>query len=138
MLNFKPLFQVDVTNETTTLHINDPNDYLGRNYLHPPQDEAVNLNKVARPARCFLPKKLIHTYKGHSKVIFVYSNNGPKVFFRESLLSSYFQQVVIWFYLLLWMVKSRFGRLTESVECSEHILVIIRCVFIINDIIDMK
>jgi len=59
--------EVDVTNETTTLHINDPNDYLGRNYLHPPQDEAVNLNKVARPARCFLPKKLIHTYKGHSK-----------------------------------------------------------------------
>jgi pre-mRNA-processing factor 17 len=59
--------EVDVTNETTTLHINDPNDYLGRNYLHPPQDEAVNLNKAARPARCFLPKKLIHTYKGHSK-----------------------------------------------------------------------
>ena len=62
--------QVDVTTETTTLHINDPNDYLGRNYLHPPQDEAVNLNKPGRPARCFLPKKLIHTYKGHTKVFF--------------------------------------------------------------------
>jgi len=59
--------EVDVTTETTTLHINDPNDYLGRNYLHPPQDEAVNLNKPGRPARCFLPKKLIHTYKGHTK-----------------------------------------------------------------------
>ena len=61
-------FKVDVTTETTTLHINDPNDYLGRNYLHPPQDEAVNLNKPGAPSRCFLPKKLIHTYKGHTKV----------------------------------------------------------------------
>ena len=60
--------EVDVTSETTTLHINDPNDYLGRNYLHPPQDEAVNLNKPVKPGRCFLPKKLIHTYKGHNKV----------------------------------------------------------------------
>ena len=62
--------EVDVTTETTTLHINDPNDYLGRNYPHPPQDEAVNLNKPGKPARCFLPKKLIHTYKGHTKVLF--------------------------------------------------------------------
>ena len=117
---------MDVTNETTTLHINDPNDYLGRNYLHPPQDEAVNLNKVARPARCFLPKKLIHTYKGHSKVFHNYTNGPNKTFYRESPLSNYFQQVVIWFFLLLWMVKSRFGRHMEKEECSEHILVTIR------------
>ena len=68
MINKLFFIQVDVTSESTTLHINDPNDYLGRNYLHPPQDEAVNLNKPGAPARCFLPKKLIHTYKGHNKV----------------------------------------------------------------------
>ena len=117
-----------MTNETTTLHINDPNDYLGRNYLHPPQDEAVNLNKVARPARCFLPKKLIHTYKGHSKVHYNYPclYRPNKTNYRGLPLSNYFQQVVTWFFLLLWTVKSRFGKHMENGECSEHILVIIR------------
>ena len=71
--------EVDVTTETTTLHINDPNDYLGRNYLHPPQDEAVNLNKPGAPTRCFLPKKLIHTYKGHTKVIYFSVESGVRL-----------------------------------------------------------
>lgn len=59
----------DVVAEKTTLHINDPNDYLGRNYLHPPMDQGVNFRESATINRCYLPKKLIHTWKGHTKEV---------------------------------------------------------------------
>jgi len=57
----------DVVMEKTQLHINDPNDYLGRNYLHPPMDQGVNWKETHTVERCYLPKKLIHTFKGHQK-----------------------------------------------------------------------
>ena len=59
----------DVVAEKTQLHINDPNDYLGRNYLHPPMDQGVNFREEASVSRCYLPKKLIHTWKGHKKEV---------------------------------------------------------------------
>jgi pre-mRNA-processing factor 17 len=65
----------DVVAEKTTLHINDPNDYLGRNYLHPPMTEGVNFRETSTVTRCYLPKKLLHTWKGHTKEVnFKYSS----------------------------------------------------------------
>ncbi|XP_025096993.1 pre-mRNA-processing factor 17-like isoform X2 [Pomacea canaliculata] len=53
--------------EKTTLHIKDPYDYQGRSFLHPPQDVGVNLRSEEPPEKCFLPKKQIHTWTGHTK-----------------------------------------------------------------------
>lgn len=57
--------------DRATLHIKDPYDYQGRSFLHPPHDiDGVPLHKPDHiPNRCFLPKKLLHTYVGHSKPI---------------------------------------------------------------------
>lgn len=55
--------------EKSNLHIQDPYDYQGRSFLHPPHDVDVNLKPDHVPDRCFIPKKLIHTYTGHSKAI---------------------------------------------------------------------
>ncbi|XP_076466522.1 pre-mRNA-processing factor 17-like [Babylonia areolata] len=53
--------------EKTTLHIKDPFDYQGRSFLHPPQDVGVNLRSEEPPEKCFLPKKQIFTWTGHTK-----------------------------------------------------------------------
>ncbi|KAK2184267.1 hypothetical protein NP493_274g00018 [Ridgeia piscesae] len=53
--------------EKTTLHIKDAYDYQGRSFLHIPQDTGVNLKSDAPPEKCFLPKKHIHTWTGHTK-----------------------------------------------------------------------
>ena len=56
--------------EKANLHIKDPYDYQGRSFLHPPHDlDGVNLKPDYVPDRCFLPKKLIHTYTGHTKAV---------------------------------------------------------------------
>lgn len=53
----------------TTLHIDDPVDYMGRSFLHIPQDLDVNLLSDELPGKCYIPKKCIHTYSGHTKGI---------------------------------------------------------------------
>jgi len=53
----------------SVLHIDDPYDYLGRSFLHIPQDIDKNLRSEEPPEKCFIPKKCIHTYKGHTKGI---------------------------------------------------------------------
>ncbi|XP_066900833.1 pre-mRNA-processing factor 17 isoform X1 [Halyomorpha halys] len=55
--------------EKTVLHIKDPVDYQGRNFLHPPQDVGVNLKSDSPPDKCFIPKSEIHVWKGHTKGI---------------------------------------------------------------------
>ncbi|CAL1538932.1 unnamed protein product [Lymnaea stagnalis] len=55
--------------EKSTLHVKDAYDYQGRSFLHPPQDVGVNLKSEEPPEKCFLPKKLIHTWAGHTKGI---------------------------------------------------------------------
>ncbi|KAA8898245.1 hypothetical protein TRICI_006613 [Trichomonascus ciferrii] len=42
-------------------------DYLGRTYMHVPQDLDVNLKKTPGEEECFVPKKKIHSWMGHSK-----------------------------------------------------------------------
>lgn len=53
----------------STLHIDDPVDYMGRSFLHIPQDLDVNLLSEDLPTKCFIPKKNVHTYTGHTKGI---------------------------------------------------------------------
>jgi len=55
--------------EKSTLHIKDPYDYQGRSFLHPPQDLDVSLKYDHVPDKCFIPKRCIHTYNGHSKSV---------------------------------------------------------------------
>lgn len=43
-------------------------DYQGRSYLHIPQDVGVNLRSTEAPDKCYLPKKQIHVWSGHTKV----------------------------------------------------------------------
>lgn len=53
----------------SVLHIDDPYDYMGRSFLHIPQDLDINLKSNEAPEKCFMPKKLLHSYKGHTKGI---------------------------------------------------------------------
>ncbi|KAG5460540.1 MAG: hypothetical protein BJ554DRAFT_7403 [Olpidium bornovanus] len=53
--------------ERTVYHGKDERDYLGRTYMHVPQDVGINLLGEPGSQECFLPKRTIHTYKGHTK-----------------------------------------------------------------------
>ena len=46
-------------------------DYLGRTYMHVPQDLDIDLRKdlTLSERKNYVPKKIIHTWKGHSKPI---------------------------------------------------------------------
>ncbi len=57
--------------ETSTLHIKEDKDYQGRSFLHIPQDLGVNLKSEEPPAKCFIPKRQIHAWKGHNKGVSV-------------------------------------------------------------------
>uniref|UniRef100_A0A671X7T8 Pre-mRNA-processing factor 17 n=1 Tax=Sparus aurata TaxID=8175 RepID=A0A671X7T8_SPAAU len=54
--------------EKTILHVKDMYDYQGRSYLHVPQDVGINLRSAEAPDKCYLPKKQIHVWGGHTKV----------------------------------------------------------------------
>lgn len=43
-------------------------DYQGRSYLHIPQDVGVSLRSSDAPDKCYLPKKQLHVWSGHTKV----------------------------------------------------------------------
>ncbi|VDM58037.1 unnamed protein product [Angiostrongylus costaricensis] len=53
--------------ETSVLHLKEAQDYQGRSFLVPPAFTGVNLRADAAPEKCFIPKKQIHVYKGHTK-----------------------------------------------------------------------
>jgi len=48
--------------------VKDMYDYQGRSYLHVPQDVGINLRTADVPDKCYLPKKQIHVWSGHTKV----------------------------------------------------------------------
>uniref|UniRef100_A0A8C8HRK0 Pre-mRNA-processing factor 17 n=1 Tax=Oncorhynchus tshawytscha TaxID=74940 RepID=A0A8C8HRK0_ONCTS len=54
--------------EKTILHVKDAYDYQGRSYLHVPQDVGINLRSADIPDKCYLPKKQIQVWSGHTKV----------------------------------------------------------------------
>lgn len=49
--------------------VKEAEDYLGRSFMHAPQYIGVNLREDHVPERCFIPKKHVHTYRGHNKGI---------------------------------------------------------------------
>ncbi|XP_043074690.1 pre-mRNA-processing factor 17 [Puntigrus tetrazona] len=53
--------------EKTILHLKDAYDYQGRSYLHVPQDVGINLRSADIPEKCYLPKKQLHVWTGHTK-----------------------------------------------------------------------
>uniref|UniRef100_A0A8C4EVL1 Cell division cycle 40 homolog (S. cerevisiae) n=1 Tax=Dicentrarchus labrax TaxID=13489 RepID=A0A8C4EVL1_DICLA len=53
--------------EKTILHVKEMYDYQGRSYLHVPQDVGINLRSADAPDKCYLPKKQIHVWSGHTK-----------------------------------------------------------------------
>ncbi|KAJ8275237.1 hypothetical protein COCON_G00098620 [Conger conger] len=53
--------------EKTVLHVKDMYDYQGRSYLHIPQDVGLNLRSADIPDKCYLPKKQLHVWSGHTK-----------------------------------------------------------------------
>jgi pre-mRNA-processing factor 17 len=58
-----------VGKETTDFHGSQMYDYQGRTYMHVPQDLDVDLRKENGSTTNFIPKKLVHTWKGHTKPI---------------------------------------------------------------------
>jgi len=53
--------------EKTKAHIEDLYDYQHRSFLHIPKGHNPDLYSYEPPEKCFLPKKQIHTWSGHSK-----------------------------------------------------------------------
>ncbi|CAG0900334.1 unnamed protein product [Cyprideis torosa] len=53
--------------EKSTFHLKEAVDYQGRSFLEAPRDTGVNLLSDEPPHKCFIPKKLIHTWTGHNK-----------------------------------------------------------------------
>jgi len=49
------------------LSVKEPVDYQGRTFMHIPTDVGVNLRADEPPEKCFIPKRLIHTWTGHNK-----------------------------------------------------------------------
>ena len=64
---FSPNVQDTDTESELFVSVKDPFDYQGRSFLHPPQDVGVNLRSEEPPEKCFLPKKQIFTWTGHTK-----------------------------------------------------------------------
>lgn len=55
--------------ETTEFHGDEEFDYMGRTYMHVPQDLGIDLKKEVGSIRNYVPKKHIHTWKSHTKPI---------------------------------------------------------------------
>ncbi|KAK4466026.1 WD40-repeat-containing domain protein [Cladorrhinum samala] len=52
--------------ETTTFHGSEEHDYLGRTYMHVPQDLGFSLTKEVGSVTNFVPKKVVYTWKHHA------------------------------------------------------------------------
>ncbi|KAI8998100.1 WD40-repeat-containing domain protein [Gaertneriomyces semiglobifer] len=59
-------------NERSVFHGEQERDYLGRTYMHVPADLGIDLKAEPGIKDCFLPKKLIHTWTGHTKAVNVF------------------------------------------------------------------
>lgn len=65
---FQRLKNLDSQKSVFTFSVKEMYDYQGRSYLHVPQDVGVNLRSTVPPEKCYLPKKQIHVWSGHTKV----------------------------------------------------------------------
>lgn len=56
----------DLDRESSEYVGNEERDYLGRTYMHIPNDLGISLTKEMGSFECFIPKKKIHTWEGHT------------------------------------------------------------------------
>ena len=56
-------------NESTEFHGSQMYDYQGRTYMHVPQDLDIDLKGDVASLKNYFPKKLIHTWRSHTKPI---------------------------------------------------------------------
>ncbi|MCJ1312616.1 hypothetical protein MMC25_006291 [Agyrium rufum] len=88
-------YAADNTNsESTEFHGESLYDYQGRTYMHVPQDLDIDLRKELGSVKNYTPKKLIHTWKSHTKPITslqFFPNSGHLL-----LSSSADQKVKLW------------------------------------------
>ncbi|KAJ9150474.1 Pre-mRNA-processing factor 17 [Pleurostoma richardsiae] len=60
----------EMGDETTTFHAESEYDYLGRSrIMHVPQDLDIDLRKPVGEITNYIPKKLVHTWRGHTKAV---------------------------------------------------------------------
>lgn len=52
--------------ETSRFEGSEQYDYQGRTYMHVPQDLDIDLRKEPGTTKNYLPKKMVHTWKGHA------------------------------------------------------------------------
>lgn len=65
--------------ESSVFHGKSLVDYQGRTYMYPPYSEAPQLQQEAGSQECFIPKRCIHTWTGHTQgvsVIRLFPNTG--------------------------------------------------------------
>lgn len=86
-----------------TFLVKDAYDYQGRSFLHIPQDVGVNLKSDEPPEKCFLPKKQIHTWTGHTKGVSA----------------------------IRWFPRSAHLLLSCSMDCKIKVIFVPRCAYIL-------
>ncbi|KAH6615754.1 WD40-repeat-containing domain protein [Chaetomium sp. MPI-SDFR-AT-0129] len=59
----------ELGDETTSFLGSSEHDYLGRTYMHVPQDLDFSLTKEVGSIANYIPKKLVHTWRPHGKPI---------------------------------------------------------------------
>ena len=65
----EPVESAYTAKETTKFHGASETDYLGRSFIHIPTDVDVDLTVELSNQICYAPKKLLHTFIGHTKGI---------------------------------------------------------------------
>ena len=96
---------VNLVEAKTILHISEPIDYQGRSFLEPPRDVGINFHSPSPPDKCFLPKKHLHTWEGHSR--------------RACLLSDCSLAQLISSSLAVWILRLNFGRCQREEVCPD-------------------
>lgn len=81
--------------ETSTFHGAEQRDYLGRSFLYPPSDVALKLKGSGSVAENFIPKQLVHTWTGHTKVNLVEKGLSNNNYCRLSMLLNTFLDLLI-------------------------------------------
>lgn len=64
-----PEVETHRSKEETILHKDRLFDYQNRSYMHVPNDVGINLSEEPGEQTCYIPKKHIFTWKGHTKGI---------------------------------------------------------------------
>ncbi|KAG0224591.1 WD40-repeat-containing domain protein [Mortierella sp. GBAus27b] len=64
-----PAKPIPTGSEKTIFHGKEEFDYMGRTYMHVPMDLDVNLQGEPGTKECFVPKRLLHTWTGHTKAV---------------------------------------------------------------------